>query len=86
MVSWLFWMEGSPEPGSGQPLASPDTPLAPGLAINWLSTDLCRSWWGCLVGFGCWGYPRANQRQGQVNPAQAPALLIGLVWPQSLNC
>ena len=56
---------------------------------DWQSTgfpDLCRPWWGCLVGFGCWGYPRANQRQGQVNPAQPPALLIRLAWPQSLNC
>lgn len=77
---------GSPEPGSGQPLASPDTLLALGLATNWLSTDLCGPWWGCLVGFGSWRYPRANQGQGQVNPAQPPALLIRLAWPQSLNC
>lgn len=45
-----------------------------------------QAWWGCLVGFGGQGFPRANERQGQVKPAQPPALLIRLAWPQSLSC
>lgn len=73
----------------GQAHASLWPPWTPFWPQDWQPTgspDLCRPSWGCLVGFGCWGYPRTNQRQGQVNPAQPPALVIRLAWPQSLKC
>lgn len=54
------------------PLRPPGHPSGPGTvrAIRWLPTAAVQAWWGCLVGFGCWGYPGANRRQGQVTLVQ----------------